>query len=134
MDQSPKVNIDILVLQKNKVLLGLLSKKWSENGKQNYGVPGRDIGFRESIGECTKRNIREELNCEVTCYNIISVNTNYEFGNHYIGIGVTTEIKGEVQLMKPEDWEKWEWFEINNLPENIFAPAKNLIESYVTKK
>lgn len=130
MGKAPKVNVDILVIKDKKMLLGLLSQKWQEEGKQSYGTPGRDIRFGETIGETVKRNIKEEFGCGVKHYTIIAVNANYALGNHYIGIGVVAEIDGEPKVLLPDDWKKWEWFDIDNIPQNLFAPAKNLIASY----
>lgn len=134
MQRVPKVTVDILVKRDNRILLGFLSKKWSVNSQRSYGLPGRDIAFRETIGEAVRRIIKEEINCTVTNYTVICVNANYELGNHYISIGVIAEIKGEPQLLKPEDWEKWEWFPLNQLPENLFISAKHMIECYRTGK
>ncbi len=131
---TPKVNIDILIIKDNKILLGLLSNKWLYKGKQVYGVPGRDLYFKETIGDHVKRNIKEELNCEVTSYKVISVNANYAFDNHYIGIGVLGEIAGEIELMKKDDWNSWEWFDKSNIPQNLFPAAKNVIECYLQQK
>ena len=103
-------------------------------GKQVYGVPGRDLYFRESIGNAVKRNIKEEINCEVRNYKIFSVNANYEYGNHYIGIGVLAEITGEAELLKPEDWEKWKWIDCDKIPNNLFPDARNLVECFLEKK
>lgn len=132
MDQkSPGINVDILVAKENKILLGLLTKKWSYEGKQVYGVPGRDIRFGEKMGETVKRNIKEEFDCNVTTYKIICVNANYALDNHYIGIGVVAQIDGEPQNLLPEDWEKWEWFDKENIPSNLFPATKNLVECYI---
>ena len=132
--QIPRVNVDILIIRDNKILLGLLSKNWLIEGKHVYGVPGRDLYFKETIGDTVKRNIKEELNCEVTTYKIISVNANYAFDNHYIGIGVIAEITGEIELVKKEDWDSWEWFEKDKIPQNLFPAAKNLLDCYFTNK
>ena len=132
--KSPKVNIDVLIVRKNKILLGLMTKQWNYEGKQVYGVPGRDIYFNERIGETLKRNIKEEFDCDVMKYEIISVNANYAFDNHYVGIGIVAEIDGEPKVLLPEDWEKWEWFEKDALPDNLFPPTKNLIDSFLQNK
>lgn len=135
--KTPRVNIDILIIKNNKILLGLLTKNWLYKGIQVYGVPGRDINFRERIGECVRRNIKEELDCTVISYKIISVNANYALGNHYIGIGIIAKINGNINLHKPiksADWEKWEWFNINKVPNNLFPATKNLVECYLQKK
>jgi 8-oxo-dGTP diphosphatase len=128
----PRVGIEILVIRENKILLGLLTKKWMVDGIQVYGVPGRDLNFQEKIGVCIERNIKDELNCTCTSYKIISVNTNYAWDNHYVNIGATAEIIGDITLMKLEDWESWEWFDLNSLPDNLFPSAKHTIESYRT--
>jgi 8-oxo-dGTP diphosphatase len=134
MKKFPKINVDILVVKGNKILLGLLTKKWSYKGKQVYGVPGRDIGFGEKIGQTVKRNIKEEFGCRITKYKIISVNANYALGNHYIGIGVVAQINGEPKLLIPQDWERWVWFDKNKIPKNLFPPTKNLIDCYLKNK
>lgn len=133
-NKSPRVNVDILVIKKNKILLGLLSKNWLFDDKQLYGVPGRDINFQETIGDAVIRNIKEEINCSVKSYKIICVNANYALGNHYIGIGIVAIITGEVKLLRPEEWDKWEWFDKNNIPQNLFPAAKNLIKCYLENK
>ncbi len=131
---TPKVNVDILVVKDKKILLGLLTKKWNLNGLQVYGVLGRDISFGESIGITVRRDVKEDLGCVVRSYKIFCVNANYAYGNHYIGIGVVAEIEGAPKNLIPEDWEKWEWIDKNNIPKNLFPAAKNLIESYLKNK
>jgi len=133
-EKIPKVNIDILIVDGDKVLLGLLTKKWNYQGKYVYGVPGRDIRFGEKIGDAVRRDIKQEFGCNVIKYKIISVNANYALGNHYIGIGVVAEIDGESKVLIPEDWEKWEWFTKNTIPDNLFPATKNLVECYFNKK
>ena len=132
--QTPGINVDILVVSKGKILLGLLTKKWNYKVKQVYGVPGRDIRFGEKIGQTVKRNIQEEFDCKVKKYKIICVNANYALGNHYIGIGVIAEINGEAKNLIPEDWDKWEWFDKSHIPKNLFPATKNLIHCYFNNK
>lgn len=134
MNKIPKVNVDILIVKGNKILLGFLTDKWKYKGKKVYGVPGRDIKFGEKISDTVKRNIKEELGCNVKKSKAICVNENYALGNHYIGIGVVAEIDGEPKLLMKKDWEKWEWFNKASLPSNLFPPAKNLLECYFKNK
>ncbi len=131
--QYPELDIDILIVKNNKILLGLLSDKWLYKGQQAYGVPGRQILSGESIGDTVRRNIKEELDCDVLSHKVISVNANYHNG-HFVGIGVLVEITGEPKLLKPDDWIKWEWFDKEILPQNLFPPTKNLIDSYLNNK
>lgn len=133
-EKLPKVNVDILVIKDNKILLGLLTREWMYEEEKVYGVPGRDLRFGEKIGEATRRIVKEEIGCEVKTYKIIAINANYALGNHYIGIGVIAEIKEEPQVLIPKDWEKWEWFHKDKIPENLFPSAKYLITCYLENK
>lgn len=132
--QTPHVSIDVLIIRDNKILLGLMTEQWKYEGKQVYGVPGRDIHFNEKIGETLRRNIHEEFGCNITTYKVISVNANYALENHYIGIGIVAEMDGEPKVLLPEDWEKWEWFEKDHIPDNLFPATKNLLDSYLQNK
>jgi ADP-ribose pyrophosphatase YjhB (NUDIX family) len=134
MPKVPGINVDILVVRSSKILLGLMTEQWNYEGRQVYGAPGRDIRFREKIGDTVKRNIKEEFDCNVTSYKIVSVNANYAFGNHYIGIGVVAKIDGEPKVLLPDDWVRWEWFDAAKIPGNLFPAAKNLVESYLSKR
>lgn len=134
MNKTPSVNVDILVILNGKVLLGLMTERWNYEGRQVYGVPGREIHFGEKMGATIKRNIKEEFDCDITSYKIISVNANYALGNHFIGIGAIAEIAGEPKLLLADDWVKWEWFDTDSIPDNLFPPTKNLIESYLENK
>lgn len=129
----PEVDVDILIIRNNKLLLGLLTNKWNYKGNQVYGLPGREIKKGETIGEAVKRNIKEEFGCKVTNYRVICVNSNY-YNGHFIGIGVIAEMDGEPVVLKKEDWEKWEWFDKDKIPNNLFPPAKNLIDCYLNNK
>lgn len=130
----PGLNVDILILDGTKVLLGLLSKEWLYEGKQVYGVPGREILFQETITDTVSRNIREEFDCDCGDIQIISVNTNRAFGNHYIGIGAVTSFKGTPKLTPSKDWDTWEWHDLEKLPTNLFLAATNAIECFKKNK
>jgi ADP-ribose pyrophosphatase YjhB (NUDIX family) len=129
----PEIDVDILIIKENKILLGLLTNKWQYNGRQVYGVPGREIRKGETIGQAVKRNIKEEFGCNVTSYKIICVNSNY-YNGHFIGIGVIAEFDGEPVVLKKKDWVKWEWLEKDEIPSNLFPSAKNLIDCYLNNK
>ncbi|MFH1978002.1 MAG: NUDIX domain-containing protein [Candidatus Aenigmatarchaeota archaeon] len=133
-EKKPLVNVDIIIVKDDKILLGLLTDKWKYEGRSVYGVPGRDIRFGEKVSETVKRNINEEFGCNVTKQKIICVNTNYALGNHYIGIGVLTEMDGDPKLLLPEDWKEWKWFSRKEIPDNMFPAAKNVIECYLNDK
>ena len=134
MNKAPSVSVDILIIREGKILLGLMTEQWKYEGHQVYGVPGREIHFGEKMGETIQRNIKEEFDCGVADYKIFSVNANYALGNHFIGIGAVAEIDGEPKVHLADDWVTWEWFETDSIPDNLFPPTKNLIDSYLNNK
>lgn len=128
------LNIDILVIRAGKVLLGKFSDTRTPDGKKYWALPGQEIRFAESFGDAAKRYIQEEIQCELENYVVFSVNANHAFDNHFIGVGVWATIKGEPVNAKPEDWDKWEWFGLDDLPLNLFPSAKSVIRSFKEKK
>ena len=79
-------------------------------------------------------SMQEQAGCNVKKYKIICVNANYELGNHYIGVGTVAEIDGEPKNLMPADWEKWEWFAKDKIPDNLFPATKNLLDCYLRNK
>jgi len=50
-------------------------------------------------------------------------------------IGVIADWEsGEPQVLEPDKRESWDWYDLDNLPEPIFIPAKIMIDSYKTKR
>lgn len=136
MNNNRKIglNVDILVIRDGKVLLGLFADKWKIDGKKNWGVPGQKIDFGESFGDAAKRYVKEEIGCDIERYVVFSVNANHALDNHFVGIGIYAEINGVPDNKNSEDWDKWEWFDVNDLPINLFQAAKNIIACYKQKK
>ena len=55
-----------------------------------------------------------------------------EENKHYITCYVKTDYdSGKVQIMEPNKCEKWDWFEWNKFPENLFIPLQNLLKEEV---
>jgi 8-oxo-dGTP diphosphatase len=127
--ERPKVGVGVIIKKENKVLLG---KRKNVHGEGTWGFPGGHLEFKETIEECAIREVAEETNLHVRDIKIGTF-TNDIFENenkHYITIFTLTEIEsGEVKIMEPEKCEKWEWFDWNDLPDNIFMPMRNLIKT-----
>lgn len=59
---------------------------------------------------------------------------NFEFGNHYITIGIIVYAGGKPKNLRPDDFESLEWFAKDCLPENLFKPAKQTLYCYINNK
>ena len=54
---------------------------------------------------------------------------------HYISVGlVAREFEGVPRPMEPEQIMAWRWFDLNDLPKNIFSPSRKTIDCYLQKK
>lgn len=133
-EKIPRVNVDIIVERNGKILLGRLKKEWAKELYPSYGLPGTDILFGETFEQAVRKQLKEQLDLELARVKIISVNANFALGNHYIGIGILAEAKGEPKNLRPNEWEGWEWISKDKIPENLFPAAKNQVECYLKGK
>ena len=101
----PLASIDIMIFKNNKLLLGKLSDKWIDNGKYEWGLPGREIEFGADFEETARKNLKEEMEMQLISFKVICVNNNFALGNHYISIGILAEAEGELKLNSNEDWK-----------------------------
>lgn len=127
----PKVGVGVIVIKDGKVLLG---KRKGAHGEGSWAFPGGHLEFGESLEDCAKREVMEETG--ITIKNIkkfIFTNDIFKEENkHYITCYVKTDYdSGEVQIMEPNKCEKWEWFEWNKFPENLFIPLQNLLKENI---
>lgn len=127
------VGIDLIIKKNDKVLLGKVSKKW-RTLEGEWGLPGGDINFGETFQKAIERNLEKELGTILKDFKIVSINSNFWLGNHYLNIGILVEAEGIEKLKNKEDWEEWEWFNLEKLPEKLCAPAKLTLKSFSENK
>ncbi|MEX0940849.1 MAG: NUDIX hydrolase [Candidatus Babeliales bacterium] len=123
----PKVGVGVLIIKETKILLG---KRKNAHGAGTWGLPGGHLEFRESFEDCAKREVLEETGLEVMSSRRYSfTNDIFEQDNkHYITIFMLVDkFTGEPKVLEPDKCDCWTWFDLNELPENLFEPLKNLI-------
>ena len=118
----------VAVIKDGKVLLG---KRKGAHGEGSWTFPGGHLEFNESLEDCVRREVAEETDLKIKNIRKIAF-TNDVFpmeGKHYITCYLAADYdSGDVKLMEPNKCEKWEWFEWNKFPENIFIPLQNLLK------
>ena len=71
------------------------------------------------------------LHGEVKNTKFISVTNEVVSDAHFVTIGFLCEdFEGEPQVMEPDEITKWEWFDLNDLPEPMFFPCVKIIKNY----
>ncbi|MCL2229058.1 MAG: NUDIX domain-containing protein [Firmicutes bacterium] len=141
--KSKKIGVGVGVMILNKqgqVLLGLrnpdkVKAPGELRGEGTWTMPGGKVDFHETLGDAARRETHEETNLSVKTLTLISLCDDFSETAHYVTAGfLATDITGELKTMEPETILEWRWFDLDNLPKNIYEPSKKLLENYHAKK
>lgn len=118
-----------MIIKDGKVLLGK-SKHGDSQGK--YAFPGGHLKHLESFKDCVEREVKEECGIEVENVRVPSVTNMIENEIHHnVHITLLADWKnGEVKVMEPENYESWDWYEIDNLPSPLVKNCELSIQNY----
>jgi len=125
---EPKVGIEVIILKDGKVLL----HKRKGVGEGKWGLPSGHLEYQESFVDCAKREVLEEAGITIKNVKYAATTNDAGFNEkcHYVTVFVTAEIEsGEPKVMETEKCDCWEWFAWNELPEPLFLPLQNLIDT-----
>lgn len=76
----------------------------------------------------------EEVGIQAEGFCLISVCDSIDERGHYIHTSFSVErFIGEIQCMEPEFCYGWQFFHLNNLPDEIFRPHIKIIKNYLNK-
>ena len=133
----PKVGIGVMI--QNAEGLVLLGLRKGSHGSGEWSFPGGHLEMGETIFETAKRETKEETNLDIDKFEIISVADELRYlqsdGKHYLNIGVRGIYNGgEVIVMEPDKCEEWRWFDLNNLPDNLFEGTLLTINNFSKNK
>ena len=123
-----------------KLLLGLRNydtniadSEMHEEG--TWSCPGGNIEYGETFEEAGIREAKEETGIDIKDPEIFCVQTDLNEHAHYISVGmVAHSFEGIPRVMEPDELMAWKWFDLNDLPENIFSASKKTIDCYLQKK
>nr|WP_125666412.1 (deoxy)nucleoside triphosphate pyrophosphohydrolase [Paenibacillus baekrokdamisoli] len=95
-----------------------------KEGKAQEGLwefPGGKLEKNETVQDCLRRELLEEMNIEIVSYESFGVN-DHQYGPTYIRLFAykATYISGEIVLIDHDDYR---WVYRNELNEYAFAPA-----------
>ena len=93
------------------------------------------IEYGESFEEAGAREVLEETGLRVNDLEVFCVQTDKNEHAHFISVGMIAKgFIGTPSVVEPDVLIKWEWFDIDNLPNNIFSASKTTIDCYLNNK
>ena len=126
---------------KNQLLLGLRNENENladselhEEG--TWTMPGGNIEYGETFEEAGAREAYEETGIIINPNDleVICVQVDKNEHAHYISVGMIAKLfEGKPKVME-QDIVDWKWFDLDNLPKNIFSASKKTIDCFLQNK
>ena len=135
MEQRIKIGVGVMLLNDNKILLGHRVPKQIDTGgiyePDSWTCPGGKQEYEETVLETAIRETKEETNLLLKDVQAFTATDEFQSDRHFVTIGViSSSYEGELKIMEPNKIDEWKWFDINDLPNNLYTPSKNMIEEY----
>ena len=112
---------------KKEVLLSLRKNTGYNDGE--YELPGGHVEEGEDLMQAMIREAKEELNIELRREDLKIKHILHHYkGNRIIFILSAKKYEGDIQIGEPDKCDKLEWFDINDLPNNIEKMANNILK------
>ena len=126
----PLVAVRILLFKGNQVLLGERIPSIGSSWGPTWGPPGGHLELGESFEICAIREAKEEIGIDIIGPQFFAVTNDFYApdNKHHVSIFMKCTLQ-EGQIVtntEPDKISRWEWFDWDNLPENMFLAMQNL--------
>ena len=138
MDNVIKVGLGVLIKNGDKILLGHRAKNRLDTGgifePDSWTIPGGKQEYNETIFEAAIREIKEETNLDISNLEVFGAEDDIQPNKHYISLHIIAHnFSGDLKVMEPTKEDEWRWFNLDNLPKNIYTPTKKFLDRYLEK-
>jgi ADP-ribose pyrophosphatase YjhB (NUDIX family) len=120
----------LLLINDGKVLL------IKQNNYNRYCLPGGRVEKRETFEGAVLREVKEELDLDIQNLNLFGTyQNNYEGKSDTIVVFISTDkVKIENLKLDPNEVKEANFFDLNNIPDDIFIGTRKRIEEYIMNK
>ena len=130
-----KIGCEAWIIRDDKILL---LKRGDGDYKGTWSLPGGHLEFLERIDEAIIRELKEELDIEITPNNVeliaVTDDLRPQLGQHYLHATFKVAIGDqEPKCNEPDKCSELRWFPVDKLPENIFPFQAKIFNTIKTK-
>ncbi len=123
--------VGVVVEDRGFILLG---QRASGPFSGQWCLPGGKIDQGESVQECAKRELLEETGLDaqgpITLMSLSAeIDREKDFHSFTFGTFVQSVV-GELRNPEPHKFSGWGWYQIRELPDNLFPPTRNVLQAY----
>lgn len=137
-NKKPGIGFGVMLLKDGKVLLGRRhndpEKADSElEGAGKWTMPGGKLHYQETFEDGAYREVMEETGIAIDKNSLkhISTTNNIVENAHFVTLGYLCEkFEGEAEVKEPDEIVKWQWFDLSDLPEPLYFPSKQVLDSF----
>jgi len=127
---TPSIGTGALITNDHGEVLLLLRSENHQDSNQ-WSKPGGRIEFGETIEAALRREVMEEIGCEIEIGDFLHIMQNIGEKWHWIYLTYLAKIKsGELKNLEPAKHKDLRWFTLDNLPENLTSGARLSILEY----
>lgn len=141
MKEMPGVGLGILIFnEQNEVLLLLrnddANKALSDMRLEGtWTLPAGKVKYGETLIEAAIRKAKQETNLDIDDLDVVSIADDINEYAHFVTIGILAgKFSGEINLGSTEEQVAYQFFSLEELPENLCIPSKTIIENYLNKR